>query len=140
MTLAKNIVKHCSTVVKYFETTISTKMSTVNHYLINCNTKNLLSKNNYHVAWLNRYKFCCKIRILQDFLMNQKMTAVNPLFNDKYIENNNVYIIICYKRGLTVGIFYISTFSMVWCLFLLYLMEIFPMTHNFWKKILLSTA
>ena len=35
----KTIVKHCLPAVKYFETTINTKFSTVNHYLTNCNTK-----------------------------------------------------------------------------------------------------
>ena len=38
------------------------------------------------------------------------------------------------KNGLTFGIFNISTFSMVLCLFLLNLMEIFQKTHNFWDK------
>ena len=37
---SKTTVKHCLTVVKYFETTMNTKFSTVNHYLTNCNTKN----------------------------------------------------------------------------------------------------
>ena len=36
----KNIVKHSVTVVKWFETTITTKCTTVNHYLSNCSTKN----------------------------------------------------------------------------------------------------
>ena len=36
----KTVVKHCLLVVKYSETTINTKFSTVNHYLTNCNTKN----------------------------------------------------------------------------------------------------
>ena len=38
------------------------------------------------------------------------------------------------KRGLTVGIFDISTFSMGLCFFSLHLMEIFLMTQNFWEK------
>ena len=42
--LNKTIVKHCLFAVKYLETTISTKFSTVNHYLTNCNTKNWLWK------------------------------------------------------------------------------------------------
>ena len=50
-----------------------------------------------------------------------------------------VFMTIC---GLIVDIFEISTFSMGFMLFfLLHLMEIFPMTHNFWKKkILFSFA
>ena len=36
--------------------------------------------------------------------------------------------------------FNIFAFSMVLFLFSLHLMEIFPITHRFWKKILLSTA
>ena len=47
----KNIVKHCSTVVKYFETKINTKFSTVNHYFTNNNTKKLTSiRTDYHVV------------------------------------------------------------------------------------------
>ena len=38
------------------------------------------------------------------------------------------------KSGLTVGIFDISTFSMVSSYSLLHLMEIFPVAHNFFKK------
>ena len=38
--LNKAIVKHCLFAVKYFETRINAKFSTVNHYLTNCNTKN----------------------------------------------------------------------------------------------------
>ena len=44
------------------------------------------------------------------------------------------------KSALTVGVFNISAFSMVLCLFSAHLMEIFLITHTFWKKILLSTA
>ena len=40
----KTIVKHCLTVVKYFETPIKTKFSMVNHYLTNCNIKSWLWK------------------------------------------------------------------------------------------------
>ena len=36
----KTIFKHCITVVKYIDTTINTKFSTVKHYLTNCNTTN----------------------------------------------------------------------------------------------------
>ena len=43
------------------------------------------------------------------------------------------------KEELTISIFNISTFSMVLCLFLLHLMEIFPKTI-FGIKQLLSTA
>ena len=38
----RKIVNHCSTVVKYFETTIKLKFSMVNHYLTKYNTKNWL--------------------------------------------------------------------------------------------------
>ena len=38
------------------------------------------------------------------------------------------------RSGLTVGIYDISTFSMVLCLFLLRRMEIFKIAHNFWKR------
>ena len=37
----KTIVKHCLTVVKYFETMINTKFSMVNPYLTNRNTKKI---------------------------------------------------------------------------------------------------
>ena len=37
-------------------------------------------------------------------------------------------------KTLTYDIFDISTFSMVLCLFLLHVMEIFPITPNFWEK------
>ena len=38
----KAIVKHLLTVVEYIQTTINKKFSTVNHYLTNCRTKNIL--------------------------------------------------------------------------------------------------
>ena len=41
---SKTIAKPFLTVVKYFETMINTKFSTVNYYLTNCNTKNWLWK------------------------------------------------------------------------------------------------
>ena len=40
----KTIVKHYLTVVGYFETMTNIKLSTINHYLTNCNTKNLHCK------------------------------------------------------------------------------------------------
>ena len=58
------------------------------------------------------------------------MKTVNPLFTKKII----MYIQLLIKSGLTVGIFDIANFSIVWCCPSLHLMEIFPMTHNFWKK------
>ena len=36
----KEMVKHCLTMVKYFEATIKTKFLLANHYLTNSNTKN----------------------------------------------------------------------------------------------------
>ena len=36
--------------------------------------------------------------------------------------------------GLTVGIFHISAFSIVLCLFSLHLNEILPITHSFLRK------
>ena len=58
------------------------------------------------------------------------MGMVNPLFHDKFL----MYLWLYVKKGLTVSFFNISTFSMALCLLLLYLMEIFPKTHNFWNK------
>ena len=40
----KHILKHCSTVVKYFKTTINTEFSIVNRYWSNCKTKNWTQK------------------------------------------------------------------------------------------------
>ena len=58
------------------------------------------------------------------------MVVVNPFFNDKFF----MFLWLRVKKGLTVGVFNISTISMVLCLFLLHLMQIFPKAHNFWKK------
>ena len=69
----KTIVKPCLTAVKYFETTINTKFSTVNHYLTNSKTKKLvLKRRKYHLVWLIRYKFSCQTNFLQVFLINKK--------------------------------------------------------------------
>ena len=84
--LNKTIVKRCLFAVKYFETRSSTKFSTVNHYLTNCNTTNWLwKKRNYHVVWLSRYKFFCHTKIFQISLANKKIKTVNPLLNKKLI-------------------------------------------------------
>ena len=46
----------------------------------------------------------------------------------------DAFMTIYEKRGLTVGIFDISTFSMTLCFFLLHLMKVFPTTQNFFGK------
>ena len=69
----KIIIKPCLTAVKYLETTINTKFSTVNHYLTNSKTKKLvLKRRKYHLVWLIRYKFSCQTNFLQVFLINKK--------------------------------------------------------------------
>ena len=52
----------------------------------------------------------------------------------------NLYSIYDYILDKWVNRGNFSDFSIVRCLFLLHLMEIFPITHSFWKKILLNTA
>ena len=52
-------------------------------------------------------------------------------FSRKYLLCIYNYLL---KTWITVGVFDVSTFSMVWWLFSLHLMKIFPMTHNFWEK------
>ena len=46
----KKIVKHCLTIIKYFETTTNTKSSTANHYLTNFYTKNWLWKEGIFIS------------------------------------------------------------------------------------------
>ena len=68
----KNIVKHCSTIVKYFDTTINTKFPTVNHYLTSYRTKNWLPKEHNIMSYdwknissavsPNFYNFCSSIK------------------------------------------------------------------------------
>ena len=84
--LNKTIVKHSLFPVKYIETTINTKIFNgyplLDHLL---HEKLTLKRRNYHVAWLSRYKLFSHTKLFQAFLINKKMTIVNPLFNKKFI-------------------------------------------------------
>ena len=81
-----------------------------------------LKRRNDHVVWLNRYKFSWQTKFLQVFLINKKWRRLThfSIINLFWIYN---YLL---KNWLTVGIFYICSFSKVWCFFSLHLMEIFP--------------
>ena len=68
--------------------------------------------------------------ILLVFLIPRNMEMVKQLFYKKLLIHLWLYV----KKRLNISILNISTFSMVLCLFLLYLMEIFPKTHDFWSK------
>ena len=59
-----------------------------------------------------------------------------PWFPLTHFSIKNFWCIYDYmlKKGLTVCIFNISTFSMVLCGFLLHIVNIFPKTNNFWNK------
>ena len=44
-----------------------------------------LKRKNNHVVCLSRYKFSCRAKFFQVFLIHKIMATLNPLFNNKFI-------------------------------------------------------
>ena len=62
------------------------------------------------------------------------LTEILGWLNNLYITNFLRIYDFLLKKVLTVNIFKLSTFSMVWFLLLLHLMKIHTKTDNFWNK------